>query len=109
MLNGIPHLARSRKQFENDGYFVTEPLFDAATFQNLRGEFDRLWQEEIRSAEKCEDATHRELTKLRPFIGHVHTRSDAVKQTDLYPLSSSPCPLLLEVELLVPIPLLVPP
>lgn len=64
------------EQFHARGYFTTEVLFDAPTMEGLRTEFDRLWQEEIERACEADEITQ-EMVRLRPFIGQVHTRSEA--------------------------------
>jgi len=62
-------------QFYKDGYFTTDVVFDAATMDGLRAEFDRIWQIELQRAEEA-DAAAAEIVRLRPFIGQVHTRSE---------------------------------
>jgi hypothetical protein len=56
------------QQFRDDGYFITDVLFDEATLEELRAEFRRLWDNEIRAAEEA-DAAHAEFVRLRPFWG----------------------------------------
>ncbi len=67
--------AAQREQFDRDGYFVADVQWDEATLAGVRGEFDRLWQEDIRAAEARGLPKQLELARLRPFIGQVHTRS----------------------------------
>lgn len=63
-----------RQQFVDEGYFLTDVVFDAPTMTALRAEFDRLWQEEIDKHADADQKTQ-DLVRLRPFIAHVHTRS----------------------------------
>lgn len=64
------------RQFDELGYFVTEPMFDAATLQTMADEFDRVLAVHTETAAASGDQTTAELARLRPFIGQFHTRSE---------------------------------
>jgi len=64
------------RRYREDGFFITDVAFTETELKDLRGEFDRLWREEVTRAEKGGDARDIDMTKLRPFIGHVHKRSE---------------------------------
>jgi len=80
-----------KKQFRDQGYFITDVVFDAATMSALKQEFDKLWQEEIAEAEKNADEVTVEMTKLRPFLGHIHAKSDFVKEFVTGPVFQEVC------------------
>jgi hypothetical protein len=78
------------RQFRESGYFITDVVFDAATLDGLRSEFDRLWQAEIEKSASY-DAKSAELVRLRPFIGHVHLQSDFVREVATGPVFQEIC------------------
>ena len=66
------------KQFDELGYFVTEPMFDAKTLAEATAEFERLHEDWIEECRRKGDATAVELALHRPFIGQAHGRSEAL-------------------------------
>lgn len=63
-----------REQLDEQGYFTTGVLFDDETLENVRCEFERLWQlhiEEIRNW----DELAQQQAKNRPFLPHLHKQS----------------------------------
>lgn len=77
-------------QFHKDGYFTTDVVFDAATMDSLRAEFDRLWEIELERAEQADPVTA-EIVRLRPFIGQVHTRSEVCAEFVRGPVFQTIC------------------
>ena len=68
---------RQLAQFRELGYFVTEPMWDDSELREISDEFDRLHQEMIRQAEEAGgDALTMKMSRYRPFIGQVHTKSE---------------------------------
>lgn len=78
-------------QFDALGYFVTDPMFDAATLAEVTAEFHRLHAEHVAAAERGGDATAIELARLRPFIGQAHTSSVALKRFVQQPIYVEAC------------------
>ena len=39
-----------REQLQEQGFFITDVLFDESTLEAARGEFNRMWQEDIGAA-----------------------------------------------------------
>ena len=78
-------------QFHEQGYFLTEPMWDARTLREVTSEFERLHEAEIRRAEGAGDARTVEYTRLRPFIGQAHTKSDLLKQFIASPIYLEAC------------------
>ena len=64
------------KQFHEEGYFLTEPMFDQETLDKFYREADRLYVEAVRAAEADGNARNIEMVTNRPFIGHAHTQSE---------------------------------
>jgi len=64
-----------RQQLADDGYFITEVLFDTATLDGVQSEFDRMWREDIAKAEASGVAKDIELARLRPFFAFLERRS----------------------------------
>jgi ectoine hydroxylase-related dioxygenase (phytanoyl-CoA dioxygenase family) len=64
-----------RQQFQQQGYFITDVVFDESTLQPMRDEFNRLWQEIIEAARQ-QDALTQELAQYRPFMSRLHEKSE---------------------------------
>jgi len=68
-----PHAARD---FEEQGFFVTEPLFDDTLLREVRREIERAWALRRRRAES---AGHDDLfAQVRPEMQRLHHESDAL-------------------------------
>ena len=64
------HAARD---LDEQGFFVTDPLFDAATLREVRAEIERLWDEQRRQGS---GTSRRQLiTRLRPELQRLHRAS----------------------------------
>lgn len=64
-----------RRSFADNGYFITAPLFDAATLAAVQSEFQRMWDEDIAKAERAGNPVDIEFVRLRPFFSHLERRS----------------------------------
>ena len=67
------HAARD---LDEQGFFVTDPLFDEATLREVRAEIERLWDEQRRQG----SGTSRKqlFTRLRPELQRLHRASDVL-------------------------------
>jgi len=65
------------KQFHEQGFFVTQRMFEREQLGEMEREFDRLAEEFVRQAEESGDARTIEIARLRPFIGGAHLISAA--------------------------------
>ncbi|MCA1595199.1 MAG: phytanoyl-CoA dioxygenase family protein [Chloroflexi bacterium] len=79
------------QEFREQGYFVTEPAFSKSELAAVTGEFQRLWDEFIRSAEEGGDSKQTEIARFRPFIGQVHTRSAVMAEFVKAPIYLEAC------------------
>jgi phytanoyl-CoA hydroxylase len=66
-----------RRQLDEQGFFVTDVLFDDATLDGVRNEFQRLWDENVAHAIKGGDPLTIELAKTRPFLPQLDRQSEA--------------------------------
>jgi ectoine hydroxylase-related dioxygenase (phytanoyl-CoA dioxygenase family) len=67
------HAARD---LDEQGFFVTEPLFDEPTLREVRAEIERLWDEQRRRAP---GSSRKDLfTQLRPELQRLHRSSDVL-------------------------------
>jgi ectoine hydroxylase-related dioxygenase (phytanoyl-CoA dioxygenase family) len=64
-----------RRQFADNGYFVTPPLFDTATLDGVQSEFQRMWDEDIAKAERTGNPKDAEFARLKPFFAFLEKRS----------------------------------
>lgn len=62
-------------QFRDNGFFITDVLFDAATLDAVQAEFQRMWDEDIAAAERGGDAKQVRLARRRPFFARLGNRS----------------------------------
>lgn len=71
--------AEQRAAFQEQGFFVTEPLYDAATLAEITAEFDRIRAEEDAAlgADGRRGITHR---GKRYFLAGLHDRSAACRR-----------------------------
>ena len=63
-----------KNSFRREGYIVMDVLFSEEELQEIRGEFNRVWQDAIQAAEK-RDAKSARMTKNRPFLVNMHQAS----------------------------------
>lgn len=64
-----------RSQLREDGFFITDVLFETATLDGVRCEFQRLWDEEIRAAEASNNPRDAEFARRRAFLTLLEQRS----------------------------------
>jgi len=77
----------SLSQFRELGCFITRPAFSVADLSAVAAEFDRLWADDIKSAEAGGDEAAVEMARHRAFIGQAHTKSAVLAQfvkSDVY-------------------------
>ena len=79
------------EQYREEGYFITEPMWDAAQLGAVAAEFDRLWDEFIAAAEASGDPRRIEIARYRPFIGQAHTRSAVLAEFVKSPIYLEAC------------------
>lgn len=79
------------RQFHELGYFVTEPMWDAATLARVAAEFDRLHAEANREAEASGDPQRIAIIRNRPFIGQAHTKSFVLREMVMSPIYLEAC------------------
>jgi len=81
------------QQFQEEGYFVTAPMWTKAELQAVSDEFDRLYDEYTESVDANSDTDDRarELAKNRPFIGAVHTSSELMCEFTKSPIYLEAC------------------
>jgi phytanoyl-CoA hydroxylase len=63
----LPH---QKKQFEEQGFFVTDVLFDDATIAGVRAAFEQAWENEIQriKTQAPNDTKALDLARTRPFV-----------------------------------------
>jgi ectoine hydroxylase-related dioxygenase (phytanoyl-CoA dioxygenase family) len=67
-----------REQYDRDGFFVTDVVFEPKLTAMLRDEFQRVWNEEVARAEAAKaDATALAMLRTRPFLSDLARRSRA--------------------------------
>jgi phytanoyl-CoA hydroxylase len=64
-----------KNKFRDDGFFITDVLFDTATLDSVQAEFQRMWNEDIAKAERSSDPKAAEFARLRGFFFHLEKRS----------------------------------
>lgn len=81
------------KQFQEEGYLVTEPMWGADELQAMSDEFDRFLEDHIRSAAESGDAdgTELEIAKTRPFIAALHVTSEVAREFAKSPIYLEAC------------------
>jgi ectoine hydroxylase-related dioxygenase (phytanoyl-CoA dioxygenase family) len=69
-----------REQFERDGYFMTDVVFDEHTIAGVRAEFERIWAEMIEAAVKRgASEQERALIRYRPFMSQLDHKSQVCR------------------------------
>ncbi|MEO6847550.1 MAG: phytanoyl-CoA dioxygenase family protein [Chthoniobacterales bacterium] len=63
-------------KYREDGFFITDPLFSLETLDNVQSEFQRLWEEDIATAERQGDPKLIEHARLRAFSSQLEKRSE---------------------------------
>ena len=79
------------RQYHDQGFFITEPMWSAPELREVIAEFHRLHNDAIAVAEATGDAKHAEMTRLRPFIGQAHTRSEMLARFIRSPIYLEAC------------------
>lgn len=84
---------RQVEQYGDEGYVVTEPMWDDEQIRGVSDEFDRLHEEHMREADTNPEAgdKDRELARLRPFIGHAHLQSEVLCEFVKSPIYLEAC------------------
>ncbi len=62
---------QQRQQLDEQGYFITDVLFDEPTLQGVRNEFIRLWENSIAAAQKSGDALTIDQARFRSFMSQL--------------------------------------
>jgi hypothetical protein len=75
MLETIDISQEQIQQFHDQGFFILDPQFTPGELNGVKSEFHRLWDEELLKKSNL-NKTEEEFMQVRPFIGHVHSRSD---------------------------------
>ena len=60
-----------RRSLDEQGFFITEVLFDELTLEAVRHEFLRIWQQHIEKAKEADSVSQR-LAETRPFLPRLH-------------------------------------
>ncbi|MCC7193688.1 MAG: phytanoyl-CoA dioxygenase family protein [Phycisphaeraceae bacterium] len=79
------------RQFHEQGFFITEPMWSAAELRDVIGEFHRLHNQAITQAEATGDQKLIEMTRLRPFIGAAHSKSELLTKFIKSPIYLEAC------------------
>jgi ectoine hydroxylase-related dioxygenase (phytanoyl-CoA dioxygenase family) len=79
-----------RRRLDEDGFFITDVLFDEETLAGVRSEFERVWHEQIEDAQG-HDALTQELARYRPFMSRLHAISPACKAFCRHPVFLQLC------------------
>jgi len=79
-----------REQLDEQGFFITDVLFDEPTLEAVRDEFNRLWQEHIEAAREG-DALTQEQAQYRPFMARLHERSEVCADFCRHPIFLELC------------------
>ncbi len=76
-----------REQYDRDGFFVTDVVFEPRVIGTLRDEFQRVWDDEIAAAEAAK-ADPKMLTGLRerPFLADLGRKSPACAEFLRHPV-----------------------
>jgi phytanoyl-CoA hydroxylase len=84
---------RQVEQFRDEGYFVTEPMWEQDQIKRVSDEIDRLLDQNMRAtdADPMASDKDRELARLRPFIGHAHMDSDELCEFIKSPIYLEAC------------------
>lgn len=73
------------QQYERDGYFVTDVVFEEADLALLRDAFNTIWQQRLKDAERGGDTHKINLTRYRPFISGLAACSDVCRRALFHP------------------------
>src|SRR5688572_11801224 len=79
-----------REQLDEQGFFITDVLFDEPTLEAVRGEFNRMWQEHIRAA-RARGALTQEQAQYRPFMSRLHEHSEVCADFCRHPIFLELC------------------
>jgi phytanoyl-CoA hydroxylase len=73
--------AQQKIDFEKNGFFITDVLFDEQTIAGVRRAFQLIWQEEIDRVQKEAPSDQKaiDFARLRPFIARLDHRSQVCK------------------------------
>lgn len=80
-----------RQQFADDGYFITDVAFDAATLAGVRAEFQKCWDDEIAEADKTGDAHKQFWARNRPHLAALNHRGAACREFCHHPVFGDLC------------------
>ncbi|MDA0989906.1 MAG: phytanoyl-CoA dioxygenase family protein [Verrucomicrobia bacterium] len=79
------------EQFNELGFFVTEPMWGPDQLEPVRREFERLYAQKVAEFEKSGDAHRIDMAKYRPFIGEAHRQSEVLKAFVKSPIYLEAC------------------
>jgi phytanoyl-CoA hydroxylase len=78
-----------RRQLDEQGFFITDVLFDEPTLEGVRREFERLWNQNIDRVTKGGDALSIDQARDRPFLAQLDRQSDACNAFCRHPVFQS--------------------
>jgi len=73
-------------QYADDGYFVTDVLFDGATLSAMRDAFERRWHQGLEAAKRDGNAQRIRLMRDRPFLSDMSGYSDICREALRHPV-----------------------
>ena len=76
-MNALQVTAAQRQQFADDGYLITDVVFDEPTLADVRREFKRMWDEDVKQAQQTGDALAQDWATYRPHMSQLDYRSTA--------------------------------
>jgi ectoine hydroxylase-related dioxygenase (phytanoyl-CoA dioxygenase family) len=79
------------QQLQEDGFCITESLFDESTLAGVRSEFDRMWRENIASVEAKGDSRDIHAMRTKPFLTYLDRRSEICKAFIRHPAFAQRC------------------
>lgn len=90
--------AQRVQQLADEGYSITDVVFDDATLAGVKGEFERLWQEGIARCEDKGTAADIDLMRTRPFLTYLDKVSETCRAFCLHRTFADVCLQLLGPE-----------
>jgi len=78
-MNTVTVTETQRRQFADEGYFITDVVFDEPTLEGVRQEFKRMWAEEIEKAKTTGEKLALDWATYRPHMAQLDHRSPACR------------------------------
>lgn len=91
MMNTVQVTEAQRQQFADDGFFITDVVFDEPTLAGIRGEFTRFWNEEIAAADQTGDPLKMHWARVRPHMAALNHRSELCRAFCHHPVFADLC------------------